>query len=170
MHCGFVLLASLLAREAALEETGVFPRQRRATRRRHGGGSGAIGLLLLMAMFGCTAGGDESVCDIGIPSMNAAEGLNRLAEQAGSIMLFPYDRASTRRANAVRGRYTLLEGLELLLEGTGLSGGLSDKRVVNISPSGNLRPGEEPPVVNGKPSLEIGRASCRERVEGSGVM
>src|SRR5690606_8024801 len=110
MHCGFVLLASLLAREAALEETGVFPRQRRATRRRHGGGSGAIGLLLLMAMFVGTARADEPVYDIDIPSMNAAEALNRFAEQTGSIMLFSYDLASTRRANAVRGRYTLLEG------------------------------------------------------------
>jgi outer membrane receptor protein involved in Fe transport len=66
--------------------------------------------------------------------MNAAEALNRLADQTGAIMLFPYDLASARQANAVRGHYTLLEGLELLLQDTGLSGGLSDKRVVNIAP------------------------------------
>jgi len=80
---------------------------------------------------------DESVYEINIPAMNAAEALNRFAEQTGTIMLFPYDLASARQANAVSGRYTLLEGLELLLQDTGLSGGLSDKRVVNISHQGN---------------------------------
>jgi outer membrane receptor protein involved in Fe transport len=69
--------------------------------------------------------------------MNAAEALNRFAEQTGAIMLFPYDLASARQANAVSGRYTLLEGLDLLLQDTGLSGGLTDKRVVNISRDGN---------------------------------
>jgi iron complex outermembrane receptor protein len=71
--------------------------------------------------------------------MNAAEALNRFAEQTGAIMLFPYDLASTRRANAVSGRYTLLKGLDLLLRDTGLSGGLSNKRVVNISPAGDAQ-------------------------------
>jgi iron complex outermembrane recepter protein len=96
----------------------------------------------------------EPIYELDIPSMNAAQALNRFAEQTGAIMLFSYDLANARRTSAVRGRYTLLEGLELLLRGTGLSGGLSDKRVVNISQSGNVqRPGEEPPVPNEKTSL-----------------
>lgn len=80
---------------------------------------------------------DEPAYDIDIPAMNAAEALNRLADQTGAIMLFPYDLARTRQAKAVRGRYTLLQGLELLLQGTGLSGGLSQKRVVSISDAGD---------------------------------
>jgi len=69
--------------------------------------------------------------------MNAAEALNRLAEQTGSVMLFSYDLARTRQANAVRGRYTLLQGLQLLLGDTGLSGGISDKRLVVIAEDRN---------------------------------
>jgi outer membrane receptor protein involved in Fe transport len=80
----------------------------------------------------------EPVFDIDIPAMNAADALNRLAEQTGSVMLFSYDLAQPRQANAVRGRYTLLDGLERVLRGTGLSGGLSDKRVVMIAEEGAM--------------------------------
>lgn len=90
-------------------------------------------MCLLSAMVGSLARAGEPLYDVDIPSMNAAQALNRFAEQTGAIMLFPYDLASALRANAVRGRYTLLEALDLLLRGTGLSGGLSDKRVVSIS-------------------------------------
>lgn len=94
-------------------------------------------------MCGEVAHADEPAYDIDIPAMNAAEALNRLAEQTGAIMLFSYDLVSTRRANAVSGRYELLEALDLLLQDTGLAGGLSDKRVVSISQSENARrPGE----------------------------
>jgi iron complex outermembrane recepter protein len=71
--------------------------------------------------------------DIDIPSLNAAKALNRLAEQTGAIMLFPYDLAETRQANAVRGRYKLMDALGELLRDSGLSSGLSDKRVIQIA-------------------------------------
>ena len=75
--------------------------------------------------------------------MNAAQALNRLAEQTGSIMLFSYDLVSTRQANAVSGRYPLQAALDLLLKDTGLSGGLTDERVVSISRSESARRPEE---------------------------
>lgn len=110
-------------------------------------------LLLLASMIWGVARGDEPVYTIDIPSMNAAEALNLLAEQTGAILLFSYDLASTRQANAVRGRYTLLEGLDLLLRYTGLSGGLSEKRVVNIFHTKNRqRPGEKTMLAQ-KPSF-----------------
>ncbi len=76
---------------------------------------------------------EKQLYDIDIPSLNAAEALNRFAEQTGAIMLFPYDLAEARQANAVSGRYTLLGALALLLKDSGLSSGLSDKRVLQIS-------------------------------------
>ena len=76
---------------------------------------------------------DGQLYDIDIPSLNAAEALNRLAEQTGAIMLFPYDLAETRQANAVRGRYKLMDALNELLRDSGLSSGLSDKRVIQIA-------------------------------------
>jgi len=76
---------------------------------------------------------DDRLYDIDIPAQNAADALNLLAEQTGAILLFPYDIAKARQANAVAGRYTLIESLELLLRGSGLSGGLSEKRAIQIS-------------------------------------
>jgi len=76
---------------------------------------------------------DEQLYDIDIPSLNAAEALNRLAEQTGAIMLFPYDLAESRQANAVLGRFTLMDALGDLLKDSGLSSGLSDKRVIQIA-------------------------------------
>jgi outer membrane receptor protein involved in Fe transport len=57
-------------------------------------------------------------------------------------MLFSYDLARARETNAVRGRFTLLEGLGQLLRDTGLSGGLSEKRVVIIAEKGNMPAGK----------------------------
>lgn len=74
----------------------------------------------------------ETVFEIDIPAGNAADALNRLAEQTGAILLFPYDLAEARQANAVVGRYTLLQALSALLKDSGLSGGLSDRRVIQI--------------------------------------
>ena len=49
-----------------------------------------------------------------------------------SRRFFPYDLVAARQANSVVGRFTLRGALEALLEGSGLSGGLSDRRVVQI--------------------------------------
>ena len=76
---------------------------------------------------------DEPVFEIEIPASNAAEALNRLAEQTGAILLFPYDLAESRQTNAVAGQYTLMKALSELLKDSGLSGGLSDRRVIQIA-------------------------------------
>ena len=91
----------------------------------------AAGLALLIASPAVLA--QEPLYDIDIPSLNAAEALNELAEQTGAVMLFPYDLVAARQANSVVGQFTLRGALEALLEGSGLSGGLSDRQVVQIS-------------------------------------
>jgi len=95
----------------------------------------AVWFSLAMSSAVCAAGGppDEQLYDIDIPPLNAAEALNLLAEQTGAIMLFPYDLAEARQANAVLGRLTLMDALGELLDGSGLSGGLSDKSVIQIA-------------------------------------
>ena len=95
---------------------------------------GSIAWFLLIA---APAGANEAVYDIDIPAQNAAAALERLAEQTGAITLFPYDLASGIQANAVVGRYTLPAALNVLLDGSGLSGGLSEKRVITIATSVN---------------------------------
>jgi len=95
----------------------------------------AVGFLLILSSAVCFAAtpSDEQVYDIDIPALNAAQALNRLAEQTGAILLFPYDIAEARQANVVVGRYTLMDALDSLLQGSGLSGGLSDKRAIQIT-------------------------------------
>lgn len=113
-------------------------------------------LCVLTTMFWDVTRADEPVYDIDIPAMHAGAALNRFAEQTGAVMLFPYDLTRGRWTNRVRGRYTLVEGLELLLRGTGLSGGLSDKRVVNISRVESAqRTGEEGAVLNRRESFRV---------------
>ena len=101
-------------------------------------------------------GTEEPLYDIDIPQLDAAEALNRFAEQTGAVMLFPYDLAQARMANAVRGRYTLVAALEALLEDTGLTGGLSDKRVIQISTSeADVRRGEREAMKTNKKATLI---------------
>lgn len=77
--------------------------------------------------------GPDATYEVNVASMNAADALNSLARQTGVTLLFPYDLARSRQANAVNGQYTLQQALDLMLHGTGLSGGLSDKGILTIS-------------------------------------
>lgn len=86
---------------------------------------------------------DEKVYELNIPSQNAAAALEQLAEQTGAITLFPYDLAEAERVNAVIGRYTLQGALDLMFVDTGLTGDLSDKRVISITKSNRINYEEE---------------------------
>lgn len=81
--------------------------------------------------------GPDTVYDVNVAAANAAEALNSLARQTGVALLFPYDLARSRQANGVKGKYTLQQALDLILQDTGLSGDLSDKGVLTISRVGS---------------------------------
>lgn len=156
---GTLLLAGLVADEAELRQGNSSFSSGQGAGGKHRNSiemAGALVACLLLTIFSGVTRADEPVYDLDIPAMNAAEALNRFAEQTGAIMLFPYDLASARQANAVTGRYTLLKGLNLLLQGTGLSGGLSDKRVVSISPAENEQRLEENDAMTGQ-DVSLGR-------------
>ncbi|UTW45760.1 TonB-dependent receptor [bacterium SCSIO 12696] len=76
---------------------------------------------------------DTKLYKIDIPELNAAEALNLFAEQTDIVLLFPYEEASQHRANKVRGQFTLGQGLDALLKGSGLQGNLSTNGTVTIS-------------------------------------
>ena len=139
-RCGFAVLVGYLADKVAMKgrPSSSISRQivggvqQRITR--------AFSLLAVwcsLSIFSAVCVASESsngqFYDIDIPSLNAAEALNHLAEQTGAVMLFPYDLAETRQANALLGRYTLMDALSELLKDSGLSSGLSDKRVIQIA-------------------------------------
>lgn len=111
-----------------------------------------------MLLIAGATGAEEPIHDINIPEQNAAKALEQLAEQTGAITLFPYDLAKARQTRAVVGRYTLPDALRLLLKDTGLSGDLSEKRVISITPiEADARTDEEEPVdVNKKSGLVAG--------------
>ncbi len=110
-------------------------------------------MMALVAIMACAIAqplrADEARYELNVPSVSVADALEVLAEQTGAITLFPYDLAAGVQANAVVGRYTLPEALDILLTDTGLSGGLSEKRVITISAvSGGeaYQEGEEPMI------------------------
>jgi iron complex outermembrane recepter protein len=81
--------------------------------------------------------------EISDSSMGGA--LSQLAHQAHVELLYPFQLARIRGVHPVVGRYTVPEALEMLLQGTGFSGGLTSQGVVTISlqnegckPEGNV--------------------------------
>lgn len=70
--------------------------------------------------------------------MSNIQALSELHEQTGVISLFPFDLVVDKVSNPVIGRFTLQQGLSLMLENTGLTGGLSNKQVISISVAANV--------------------------------
>ena len=66
------------------------------------------------------------------------QALSELHEQTGVISLFPFDLVVDKVSNRVIGRFTLQQGLSLMLENTGLTGGLSNEQVISISVAANV--------------------------------
>jgi iron complex outermembrane recepter protein len=64
-------------------------------------------------------------------SMGAA--LSSLAQQAHVQLLYPYQLARIRGVRPVNGQYSVPEALDLLLKGTGFSGGLTSQGVITIT-------------------------------------
>jgi iron complex outermembrane recepter protein len=92
----------------------------------------AFALCVVLCLIG-EANAGPKVYRIDLPALTVDEALNELSEQVGVPVLFPYDLAQSRVAHPVVGKYTLPQALDILLQGTGLSGGLSDKGVLTIS-------------------------------------
>ena len=90
-------------------------------------------VLLIICLETQAAEESTRVYQINLPAQNVAKALTSLSEQTDLQVLFTYDSAEARQANAVVGEFTLTEALSLLLNGTGLSGGLTDSGVVTVS-------------------------------------
>ena len=166
LNCGFSHLTSLLCDKAVKRDPGSRqdtgqaiggPNSRRARSCR------VLAVTILMVMAGAQAEEAEPEYDIYLPERDAASALEQLAEQTGAITLFPFDLAAARTANAVIGRFTLPDALELLLKDTGVSGGLFEKRVISITATAAAERTEE----NIPENLEI---SAMETSRNNGVL
>lgn len=88
-------------------------------------GVAVLGLALGAATHACAASAaDDREVEFSIPEQQADAALTRFAQQAGLSVLFPYDEVSRVRANRLVGVYRIGDGLDVLLDGTGLAANL----------------------------------------------
>lgn len=93
----------------------------------------ALAICLVLSLCGAARNDNELTDDINIPQLTVDAALNTLAQQTGTQLLFPFDLVKTLKSNPVVGRYTLMEALEIMLRGSGLSSGLTGSGVITIS-------------------------------------
>ena len=123
------------------------------------------GVCILLAVWLLSAGAkaeEAPVFEINLPAQSVAESLIQLSEQCNTLLLFPYQVASKLDANPVHGTYTLQDALTIMLQGTGFSGGLSEKGVLMISltestDTGDKTEGEKDMNSKSKKSSYMGR-------------
>ncbi|MGX4675638.1 TonB-dependent receptor domain-containing protein [SAR92 clade bacterium H246] len=70
---------------------------------------------------------------LNLPRQSLAAALNTLSEQTDIQVLFPYDIARSHSIKPVKGYYSIEQALQLMLQDTGLYGGLTDNGVIAIS-------------------------------------
>src|SRR5690606_4874622 len=139
---GFSQLAGLTTGKAAVADPTGRHLPEKGKRQYVGSGLCILVLTLLVAAE-ASADRIEPVYELDIPAQTVAQALEALAKQTDALTLFPYDLAEKRKSNAVVGRFTLPEALDLLLRDTGLTGSLSEKRVINIAKVVSDATGEE---------------------------
>ena len=87
-------------------------------------------------IFACVAGplgADEPTFLFDVPRSSADVVLNAIAQQADMQVLFPFDKVRSIEANGLRGEYSLVEALQLALEGTGLTTDITDRGVIAVT-------------------------------------
>lgn len=93
-----------------------------------------LGLLVTVGFASVAAGetGEPRVL-FDIPSQRADKALTAFAEQVGVTLVFPFDLVSQTTANRLVGYHTVAEGLQRLLDGTGLVGVVVSDSYVTIT-------------------------------------
>lgn len=155
-YYGFSNLASLISNRAVKKslESGRGNRKTRNRQKRYLVTVCRVLVLAIVLINAKTLANEtEPIYDINVPEQDAVRAIDQIAEQTGAITLFPYDLAEGRTTNAVIGKFNLPDALELLLRDTGLSGSLTDKRVINITVAlASARTDEETEMGNKKRS------------------
>jgi outer membrane receptor protein involved in Fe transport len=101
----------------------------------------AATVCLAAVCLAAAAGAVESrAVRFAIPQQSADTALTEFARQAGVSVLFPFDAVSGLKANALIGTYSIDRALRILLEGTGLSGGLEQGDTLIVRPDERTEP------------------------------
>ncbi len=112
------------------------------TRLAAGSQAGSPGFLLCLLIVGFGSAGSASTAevkfDFNVPQQPVHSALMEFAEQADLTLVFPDDVVRDKSANALTGRHTLQQGVDILLAGTGLTPMFSNTTVLSISANGQL--------------------------------
>lgn len=112
------------------------------------------------ALFAEEPTNDEAVL-FNIPRQRADQALTLFAEQTGRTLIFPYDEVREKTTNRLVGKYSIKEGIDVLLEGSGLRAALDEHGeivIANQKPASVADAGaEEGPRMNGKKTGFFGR-------------
>lgn len=92
-----------------------------------------VAVVLLVVAMNTAAQDSNQLYDLNIEVTDAVQALDQLADQTDCLLLFPYELARSRQANPVVGRFTIDHALQKLLDGSGLSGVLTNRRVISIT-------------------------------------
>ena len=90
-------------------------------------------LFLAMSLLTTVSFAKETSYDFRIPRTDAGTGLNMLAKQSDTPLLFLNKRVRDIRTNPVVGRYTVREALDILLKNTGIRGSINENGVLTIA-------------------------------------
>ena len=80
-----------------------------------------------------SAASGHDIYSFDIPAQRADLALIALAEQTDRTLVFSFDETRTKNANRLVGQYDIVEALELLLAGTGLSISMGDSGQINVA-------------------------------------
>ena len=80
---------------------------------------------------------EDQKYDFDIPSQGIESALSLLAEKTSTMLLFPYETVQLEESRPVKGKCTLNEALSTMLQGTSLSGDLTNGGVITISENNN---------------------------------
>ena len=96
-------------------------------------------MLSVVLLLSFTAKADQArEYEFDIPQQGIETALSTLATQAGALLLVPYDLVQPVDSKPVSGRYTVEDALVILLQDTGLTGGLTEGGVITISRAGAI--------------------------------
>jgi len=91
------------------------------------------GLFTGSPVFAAPTRAQEAKFRIDFAEPDLGRSLSALSRQTGAVILYPYQLTQVRGVRPVIGSYSVSEALDLLLKGTGFSGGLSPQGVITIS-------------------------------------
>ena len=90
-------------------------------------------LLMWLTFAPVMAAVGDGKFDLDIPAANADIALKRLSRQTGYSVIFQSAEVEDIKTNSLAGRYTIHVALDVLLQGTSLTGGLTKSGVITVS-------------------------------------